>query len=1037
MTVRGAERPPVGRFGRRRRARDNAHIERRHAVFELLESRCVLSAQAAALLHPTYVVHRNGDSPALLTAAPTGLTPTQIRHAYGFDQITFGSVQGDGSGQTIAIIDAYDSPTIASDLVSFDAYWTAHGYNLPDPPSFKRVAQDGSTNYPSTDPAGAGNPNGTWEVETALDVEWAHALAPKASILLVEANSPSESDLFSAAVNYARNQPGVAAVSMSFGGTESTSDPSFNSIFTTPGTHTGVTFLSSTGDNGEPAGYPAYSPNVVAVGGTTLNVDASGNYLGEAGWSDSGGGISAVEPQPAYQNVLAAPYNTALRTAPDVSFDADPNSGVSLYDSWDFGTTTPWLQVGGTSFSSPSWAALIAIADQGRVAAGETALDGATQTLPKLYAMSSADFNDVTTGNNGFAAGPGYDLVTGRGTPKAALVVNDLIGAFSVASSTPANGSTVSTAPTDFAISFSAAYASSSVAASDFLVNGIAANSFTLTNSTTITFHYNVSPAVSQGLQSMSVAAGAISRQADGAPLAAFSASFRYDVLPIAVTSTTPSNGSTAILPLTTLDVHFNEAYAASSIGTSNLSLSQGSVTSFSLLDSQTVAYNLTGVNSPGTLTINMAAGAVTDAFGNPGPAYAGTLILNNAPVPFPTLTAVSPVGSLIYQNSASGSIAAGSTDTYTLPLAAGQTLAILVTPASGLQAQLNLTGPGVSTSISSTSAGAPAVLQTVAVATAGTYTFTVSGLGGTAGSYTIQVDLNTSLSTAMIGGAGNHTLVSGQSIDSSFVALIGSAQRGAVMGTLASSIGPDGFGYSGVAITPQFIDISPTGPAPTPNAPLLVGVDDGYTRLRSSNLNGFQFKFYNTTYNSIYVSSNGLLTFGSGNPFYMNTDLTSAPPQAAIAPLWSDLVVRGDPNSGVYWQVQGSGSTQRLVVQWNDVIFYNGNPFGLITFEAILNANGTIIFNYKNLNSGDFGAGSAFGHGRHQGCRNAGEQPAPGLVQFRLKSLCRHRHESRTWPRPGHDGNRLLRVHARGRPNDDAGRGGAKVECRHCVPSE
>ena len=197
-------------------------------------------------------------------------------------------------------------------------------------------------------------------------------------------------------------------------------------------------------------------------------------------------------------------------------------------------------------------------------------------------------------------------------------------------------------------------------------------------------------------------------------------------------------------------------------------------------------------------------------------------------------------------------------------------------------------------------------------------------------------------------------------------------------MGTITSSIGPDGFGYSGVAITPQFVDISPTGPSPTPNAPLLVGVDDGYTRLRSSNLNGFQFKLYNTTYNSIYVSSNGMLTFGSGNPFYLNTDLTSAPPQAAIAPLWSDLVVRGDPNSGVYWQVQGSGSTQRLVVQWNDVIFYNGNPFGLITFEAILNANGTIIFNYKNLNSGDFAAGGA---SATVGIKDAGTQGSNRLL--------------------------------------------------------
>ncbi len=963
MTGRGPDTQVTGRGDRPgrlyRRARCDAR-RRRAFAFELLEARCVLSGQAATLLYPTYVVYRSGASPEFTTTAtPTGLTPTQIRHAYGFDQISFGSVQGDGTGQTIAIIDAYDSPTIASDLHAFDAYWTAHGYSLPDPTSFVRVAQNGSTNYPGTDPSGAGNPNGTWEFETALDVEWAHALAPKANILLVEANSPSESDLFTA-VNYARNQLGVVAVSMSFSGTESLSDPNFNSTFTTPSGHSGVTFLAATGDEGQPAGYPAYSPNVVAVGGTTLSVDSSGNYLGETGWSGSGGGISDVESQPAYQASVASQFNNALRTAPDVSFDADPNSGVPLYDSWDFGTQSPWLQVGGTSFSTPSWAALIAIADQGRVAAGETPLDGATQTLPKLYGMSTADFHDITSGNNGFAAQAGYDLVTGIGTPRAVLVVNDLIGGFAVASSTPANGATVSTPPADFTISFAAAYAPSTVAGSDLTVNGIAADSFTLTNSTTITFHYNVSPAATQGLETMAIAAGAISRQTDNAPLAAFSATFRYDALPIAVTSTTPASGSQAVLPLSKLTLHFNEAYASSSISTSNLSLSQGSVTSFSLVDSQTVTYNLSGVTSPGTFSYNMAAGAVTDAFGNPGPAYSGSLTLNNPPIAFPTLTAISPAGSLIYQNSESGSIATGSTDTYTLPLSAGQTLTILVTPSGGLQAQLGLSGPGVSTSAASASVGAAATLQSVAVATAGTYIFTVSGVSGTTGSYTIRVDLNAALSTATTGGAGNHTLAAGQNIDPSFVSLKGSAQRGAAVGTLASSVGPDGFGYSAVSITPQFVDISPTGPAPTPNAPILVGVDDGFTRLRSSNLGNFQFKFYNNTYNTIYISSNGLITFGSGNYFYTNTDLTTSPTQAAIAALWSDLVVRGDTNSGVYWEVVGSGSSQQLIVQWNDVIFYAGNPAGVITFEAILNENGTIIFNYKNLNSGDFGAGGA-----------------------------------------------------------------------------
>ena len=286
----------------------------------------------------------------------------------------------------------------------------------------------------------------------------------------------------------------------------------------------------------------------------------------------------------------------------------------------------PWVRVGGTSLSAPAWAALIAIADQSRASIGLGSLDGATQTLPMIYA-SSSDFNDITVGNNGYSRRPGYDLVTGLGTPKAVPLVHDLVGPFLVAASTPANGSTVSSAPTDFAITFGSPYATTGIVAGDLTVNGIAADSFTQTSSTTITFHYNASPVTTQGLQTMSIAAGVLTRQADGAPLAAFSATFRYDALPIAIDATTPVNGSIVTLPLTSLNVHFNEAFAAATIGTSNLTLSQGTVTGFTLVDSQTVQYTLSGVNSPGTLTINMAAGAVTDPFGNAGPAYSGNSV--------------------------------------------------------------------------------------------------------------------------------------------------------------------------------------------------------------------------------------------------------------------------------------------------------------------------------------------------------------------------------------------------------------------------
>ena len=160
---------------------------------------------------------------------------------------------------------------------------------------------------------------------------------------------------------------------------------------------------------------------MLAVGGTTLTLSADGSYGSEAGWTDGGGGTSIVETEPAYQGSVQA---TGRRTIPDVAFDADPQTGVSVYDSYDdVDGDGPWIKSGGTSLSAPSWAALIAIADQGRTAAGGATLDGARQVMAALYALPADDFHDVTTGGNGvFDAGPGYDESTGLGSPSAALV---------------------------------------------------------------------------------------------------------------------------------------------------------------------------------------------------------------------------------------------------------------------------------------------------------------------------------------------------------------------------------------------------------------------------------------------------------------------------------------------------------------------------------------------------------------------------------------------------------------------------------------
>lgn len=362
-------------------------------------------------------------------------TPAQMRHAYGFDQIQFGTVKGDGTGQTIAIVDAYDAPKINSDLQKFNSTFGLSNY-------------DGKGAYVLTVATPQGKPayDAGWSQEITLDVEWAHAIAPGAHILLVEARSNSYADLMGA-VDWARRQPGVSTVSMSWGGGEFSGETYYDSYFTTPAGHQGVSFFASSGDTGAQAIYPSVSPNVVSVGGTSLYLSGTaGTYSSERGWSGSGGGISGYESKPSYQTYIATPSSTK-RTSPDVALDADPNTGVYVY--WTSATASAgnWYSFGGTSASAPQWAALTAIADQGRAIYGRSSLDGRTQMLPALYNLPSSDFHDVTAGTTSsggktFYAGAGYDLVTGRGSPIANFVVRDLVNSTLVVSA--ANAATVS-----------------------------------------------------------------------------------------------------------------------------------------------------------------------------------------------------------------------------------------------------------------------------------------------------------------------------------------------------------------------------------------------------------------------------------------------------------------------------------------------------------------------------------------------------------------------------------------------------------------
>jgi hypothetical protein len=237
---------------------------------------------------------------------------------------------------------------------------------------------------------------------------------------VVEATSDRWSDLLTA-VDYAKNQAGVSVVSMSWGSTEYRVEAATDATFTTAANHP-VTFVTAAGDYGSPPSYPATSPNVLSVGGTTLTIAAGNAYGSETAWSDGGGGVSMYEKEPAFQD---GAQNTGFRSGVDVAYDADPNTGFAVYDTINAGYGTGWIEIGGTSAGTPQWSALLAIADEGLAAAGKPALADAQA---RLYSLPANAFHDVTTGNNGtYAAGSGYDAVTGLGTPVANVLIADLV----------------------------------------------------------------------------------------------------------------------------------------------------------------------------------------------------------------------------------------------------------------------------------------------------------------------------------------------------------------------------------------------------------------------------------------------------------------------------------------------------------------------------------------------------------------------------------------------------------------------------------
>jgi subtilase family serine protease len=449
-----------------------------------LLSAVVQVAQPNLQASPTAAPTDQTASPLFTPPATNGgpYTPAQIQAAYGFSQLyatkTASGQALTGTGQTIAIVDAYDDPNIAADLATFDSTFGLAALKPSarvgggSTPTFTEENESGQALAGTGGTGTAPSSDSGWALEISLDVQWAHAIAPGANILLVEANSSSFTDLFNA-VQTAASTPGVSVVSMSWGSNEFSGETSYDSVFAG---HPGVTFVAAAGDSGALQGpeYPAVSPYVLAVGGTSLTASTTGTYSRESGWGNSyfgnyaygsyffgggGGGESSYESLPSYQpssvHVGSKLYTGITgRMSPDVAYDANPGTGVYIYDSVPYNGSAGWWQIGGTSAGAPQWSALVALADQDTGSAlGENAqaalYDIYTAKGPYTSTSYAADFHDITTGSNGYAAGPGYDLVTGLGTPKASSLVPDLTKfSASSASSASKTGSTGGTAGT-------------------------------------------------------------------------------------------------------------------------------------------------------------------------------------------------------------------------------------------------------------------------------------------------------------------------------------------------------------------------------------------------------------------------------------------------------------------------------------------------------------------------------------------------------------------------------------------------------------
>ncbi|MFM5953218.1 MAG: hypothetical protein ACKOPE_02805 [Novosphingobium sp.] len=349
------------------------------------EARCFAHVVVDARGNP---IAGKPDAGAQPFITPSGLAPADLQSAYG----TTG--QGGSSARVIVIIDANGYPNAEADLAVYRAQFGLPACNKANG-CLRIVDQRGGTALPRY--------NSGWAQEQALDLDMASAMCPNCKIILVQTDSASLSNL-AAGVNWAATQPGVVAISNSYGGGE-TGSLAYAAAYN----HPGIAVTVSSGDSGYGTAFPATAPGAITVGGTNLKRTANSRGWAEVAWTSGGSGCSTVHAKPAWQTDSLC----TMRMEADISAVADPATGVAVYGPNGRGSQSGWLVFGGTSASSPIVAAMYGVKGA-----------GAPNAASSIYAAAASNFNDVTSGSNGSCGGTyfctaaaGYDGPTGRGTP--------------------------------------------------------------------------------------------------------------------------------------------------------------------------------------------------------------------------------------------------------------------------------------------------------------------------------------------------------------------------------------------------------------------------------------------------------------------------------------------------------------------------------------------------------------------------------------------------------------------------------------------